>query len=676
MKNACLAVFLYGCLSFTWAGSTSNLIPPGGSADSITKTLATFQALAQSDPEIANTLERRQKQRAIVFVPGILGSKLTAADGQVIFGDLSDYKTLISRLQLPDNLIDESTESGIKAELLLSLGPMDLYGDAIGPMQQWAQDHHIQFVTCGYDWRRDIRSGSRDLEKCLKNALGDGPKDIVLIAHSMGGLVTWDWMMRHEAGHYSQSINVISVAILGSPLEGSCEIIRMIQSGYIQPTRNDQIRANAKLKPIKPVIEKWVDAFVNRLSGQLTQGIRPLVLSWPGAIELSPPPMTDYGKTSCVGIPADAQQPIGSPGISYYTPAFWQTVAGKDMLRREGEDSSYEPPPTLTAVLGKATEFRNTFKVKKLNVPVWLYYSQIWLVPSEAGYRAPHISPADQWTTAWGDGRVPANSASVVDNPTVFSYRMGLDSVHGNLPADPNFFDDYFQKKLPGILDTALAVGMLEDFLHKPAWISAYAKLSKNGPDVAQLHASLEPMAPTGKESLALTNALTTVTLFNNQLCKQRTDCAQSYGAAKGLVMAPGATKQDKLMQYASVVRSTSPDRLDYAYAEGNRGLVLARSTNWRAATVSLSNARQSITTIESGGEVALTVDSKFTDVVDANLGKSLYESGQCQAAEPYLRKSVDYWSFAKTALTQPCNDAPSGLQYCFDTHDYCRKSN
>jgi hypothetical protein len=129
-------------------------------------------------------------------------------------------------------------------------------------------------------------------------------------------------------------------------------------------------------------------------------------------------------------------------------------------------------------------------------------------------------------------------------------------------------------------------------------------------------------------------------------------------------------------MQYASVVRSTSPDRPDYAYAEGNRGLVLARSTNWRAATVSLSNARQSITTIESGGEVALTVDSKFTDVVDANLGKSLYESGQCQAAEPYLRKSVDYWSFAKTVLTQPCNDAPSGLQYCFDTHDYCRKSN
>lgn len=55
----------------------------------------------------------------------------------MIFGDLSDYKTLISRLQLPDNLIDESTESGIKAELLLSLGPMDLYGDAIGPMQQW-----------------------------------------------------------------------------------------------------------------------------------------------------------------------------------------------------------------------------------------------------------------------------------------------------------------------------------------------------------------------------------------------------------------------------------------------------------------------------------------------------------------------------------------------------------
>ncbi|UUZ76919.1 hypothetical protein LP414_05745 [Polaromonas sp. P1(28)-13] len=95
---------------------------------------------------------------------------------------------------------------------------------------------------------------------------------------------------------------------------------------------------------------------------------------------------------------------------------------------------------------------------------------------------------------------------------------------------------------------------------------------------------------------------------------------------------------------------------------------------NWNAAVVSLSNARKSISDIQAGAPVgAVKLDAKFTNVIDANLGKSLYESGQCKAAEPYLRKSVDYWSFAKQALTKPCNDAPSGLQYCFDTQDYCR---
>lgn len=327
-------------------------------------------------------------------------------------------------------------------------------------------------------------------------------------------------------------------------------------------------------------------------------------------------------------------------------------------------------------MLGKAEEFRTTFKVQKLKAPTWLYYSQIWLVPSEAGYRAPHISPPSQWAMVWGDGRVPAVSALVADNPTVFSYRKGLSSVHGNLPADPDFYDDFFRKRLPDIFNATLAVGMLKDALSKADWIRAYSKLPDTGPDSAQFQAIMEPLAAKGSESESLLASIATVRSFNQRLCAQRAGCAQSYGKAKLLTAAADTSKMTKLMQYGSVARSMSRSHPDYAYAEGNRGLVLAKSTEWSAASVSLSKARESISEIQAdASEVGFKVDSNFVNVIDANLGKSLYEAGQCQAAEPYLRKSVDHWSFAKVALAKPCNDEPSGLQYCFDVHDYCRKA-
>ncbi|UUZ76920.1 hypothetical protein LP414_05750 [Polaromonas sp. P1(28)-13] len=369
-------------------------------------------------------------------------------------------------------------------------------------------------------------------------------------------MVTWNWLARHEAGQYSPTINVVSVAILGSPLQGSCEIIRMIQSGYVQPSRNDQIKLRTDLKPVKSIIEKLVDALTNALSGELTQGIRPLVLSWPGAIELSPPPSTAFGKTSCVGVPADESQPIGTPGTSYYNPAFWDMVAGKDMLWQGSGDASFEVPASLSAVLSKAAEFRTSFKVEKLKVPVWLYYSQIWWVPSEAGYQAPHIAPADQWTTVWGDGRVPATSAMVVDNPTVFSYQMGLESVHGNLPADPNFFADFFSTRLPDVLNSSLAIGMVKEALGKPDWMAAYAKLSGVGPDSAQLRVSMEPSVLAGNESAAVKELLETSRAFNEQICKRRSDCAQSYAKAKQLVAGISVSNLSKLSQYSSATRA------------------------------------------------------------------------------------------------------------------------
>jgi len=610
---------------------------------------------------------------AVVFVPGILGSKLVDKDGRTIYGDFSNPLTLLSRLELPAELVDENAESEVQASLLRSLGLMDLYGDAVAPMEQWASANSVKLVTCGYDWRRDIRSGARDVERCINKELGAGYPDIVLVAHSMGGLVSWTWAAAHERGEYSPSRRLVQFTVLGSPLNGSCEIVRMIQSGYIQPRRVDKLQVRGDLKPLSYFTEKFVDAIKNGAGAAFTQGIRPLVLTWPGALELSPAPTTG-GAVTCVGVPPLDDAPAGTPATTYYDAAFWGLPAGKQMLSQGAGQESFPTRPSLPTVLAKAKNFRSTFKASQLRTPTWLYYSQIWQVPSAAGYRAPYVAEADQWTTAWGDGRVPEDSARNGTNNYVFAHVMGLESVHGNLPADPNFFDDYFGLRLPQALAAIWATDLMKEASSKPDWIAAFAKLRPQGAETSQVQSALEPRR-NKESSKVLQEALAAVAQFNNLVCASR-GCAQTYQAAKRSTNSPTGAfgSLASLAQYSAVTRSLESTHPDFPYAEGNRGLVLARRQDWAAAAVSMQKAQDGL---RAQAELKATVNKlelDFRDIVQRNLAKSLVESGRCKAAEPLLRASINSWPYAKEALSKPCNDVESGLQYCFDTSDYCKK--
>jgi len=667
----------YLAFSTTYLAQAEVYIPwsDKNSGETLKETLNTFQKLSVQNPSVAKALTNKRKSLAIVFVPGILGSALTDKNGRMIYGDLSDPSTLISRLELPKNLIDETVESGVQAKLLRSLGPMDLYGEAIDNMQKWASDNQIKFITCGYDWRRDLRSGARDLEKCITQQLDTQHQDIVMIAHSMGGLVSWIWATKHEHGNYSPDKRLVQMTILGSPLRGSCEIVRMVQSGYIQPTRNESVKIRSDFKPLKTLTEKFVDAFTNGVSAQFTQGIRPLVLTWPGAMELSPPISNVPDQVSCVGVPSSDDKPAGTPETSYYDPAFWNLPAGKQMLRKGNGPESYTAPASLLSVLNKAKSFRNEFKAEQLAAPSWSYYSRIWMVPSEAGYRAPNISEADKWSTVWGDGRVPYTSALNSPDSYVFSHRMGVESVHGNLPADPNFFDDYFGNRLPQAITAVWAVDMMKSAIEHPQWIDEYAKLKSQGPDVSQIRAAIEPTGVVDKESAFLKQALISTTEFNSKICKKQGKCPSSYAEAKATVEAAPTNLKltTKLTQYSAAARLLGKEDVKFAYAEGNRGLALVQNKDWQGASVSLQQAQTNLQSFSLQKEVPSKVDIQFNDVLQRNLGRSLIETGQCKAAEPYLRATADSSAYSKDALSKPCNDQESGLQYCFDIADYCK---
>lgn len=635
----------------------------------IQSTLKTFQQIGTRNQEVSRAISDMRSRLAIVFVPGIMGSSLITNNGEVIFGDISSPSKIISRLELSADLIDESKESGIKTELLRSIGRFDIYGDAIKEMEQWAKENNVKLISCGYDWRRDIRSGARDLERCIESRLGENSKDIVIVAHSMGGLVSWTWEKKHETGQYSKNRRLLQLTVLGSPLNGSCEIIRMIQSGYIQPARKDKLRVRSDFKPLKSLRDNFVDSISNALSRDFTQDIRPLVLTWPGALELSPPP-TNNELISCVGIPTDDKKPTSTPSLSYYDQEFWSTPAGKQMLKITSKQKSYAIPTTLPSVLNKAREFRESFRAEQLKIPTWLYYSRLWSVPLEAGYDDPYISEPDQWSTDWGDGRVTYKSANNYPDSYVFSYKAGLESAHGDLPSDPNFLHDYFRSRLPEALAAVWAADMMKLAASKPQWINSFSKISQQGADLTQIQSAIEPVPYSEQQSIILREALFATREFNALICAERGDCVSRYSTAKAKSAKNPSSALTYFSETAILADSSSPT---YPFAEGNRGLALAKQLDWASATISLQKAEigllsKNMQTLPRPSEVI-----EFTVVIQRNLGKSLLESGRCKAAEPYLRAASNSWPYATEALSKPCNDVESGLQYCFNTSDYCR---
>lgn len=670
-----LCVLANLCAGAAYAQQTTALTwSKAATGDTLAATYKAFEDISKQDPALASAIAQRRSSVAIVFVPGILGSSLKDKSGRTIYGDLSDPATLISRLALPAELIDENAESGIETEVLKSLAGMDLYGDALSAMNKWADSNRVKLITCGYDWRRDFRSSARDVDACINRKLPKSYTDIVILAHSMGGLVSWTWVNGHEKGKFSPDRRLLQVTLLGSPLEGSCEIVRMIQSGYIQPRWNDQVLAQSNLHPLKSLKEKFVDALENYVSSRLTQGIRPLVLTWPGAVELSPIGPATNGKISCVGVPPADNSPASASATSYYDSAFWALPVGKQMLRKLNEQASYDSPATLDAVLAKAKEFRGSFHAGQLTVPAWAYYSRIWLVPSEAGYAAPYISDVDKWSTVWGDGRVPYDSAINSHDSDIFTRKMGVTSVHGNLPADKDFFDDYFGSGLPQFLTAVWIADLERQSLDHPAWISAFAKLRPGAADAAQMKSAFQP-APIVRQSALLTTALSANSQFNSAVCKVLDSCPKSYASAKALIAAAPASEATSiaLTQFQALAETLPTQHPSFPFAEGNRGLTLARKLDWTAAAASMRRAEAGLQEFQSTTQAGLESQKQFDAVLKRNIAKSLVESGQCIAAEPYLRATEDSSPYSKQALAQPCNDVESGLQYCFADHGFCR---
>jgi pimeloyl-ACP methyl ester carboxylesterase len=168
----------------------------------------------------------------VIFVPGILGSRVFCNTGE-LFLSIKGLGGYFALMQLN---ADGETNHGPpgscgatayvpKGEegLLKSVGPTDFYGGIYDYLKSIAKNGIYAYP---YDWRRGVPVASKGLGELVDEALEQtGAKHVVIVAHSMGGLVTEQYVVDSGGGKVSRVLTV------GTPYWGAPKSIISLMNG-------------------------------------------------------------------------------------------------------------------------------------------------------------------------------------------------------------------------------------------------------------------------------------------------------------------------------------------------------------------------------------------------------------------------------------------------------------
>lgn len=193
---------------------------------------------------------RKRMEHVIVLLPGITGSVLRrkgkdvwAPSGGALFSALRTLGGSIQSLKLAEDPVDKPTlPDGVTAprimpdiHLIPELWKIDGYSKISNwILQTFDAERGKNFFEFPYDWRRDNRVAARklaaDSEKWLhawRNGAGPDDAKLILIGHSMGGLV---------ARYYLECLdgwrNTKTLITLGTPFRGSLNALGFIANGF------------------------------------------------------------------------------------------------------------------------------------------------------------------------------------------------------------------------------------------------------------------------------------------------------------------------------------------------------------------------------------------------------------------------------------------------------------
>lgn len=204
---------------------------------------------------------------AVIVVPGIMGSELCDAEGNVVWG-LSPKplaKAWLTGNVRPLHVIDDDLTSGrrLRATRLLRvpaylpiLGGIEPYSALIGRIKETVVDPRAA-AEFPYDWRLSVaHNGAKLAERCIEhldrwraivqNERYCDPTEVklVIVAHSMGGLVTKSALTPRGLAEL-----VRFVITLGTPYFGSVKTVQTLATGSGAPVPARAARALAATCP-------------------------------------------------------------------------------------------------------------------------------------------------------------------------------------------------------------------------------------------------------------------------------------------------------------------------------------------------------------------------------------------------------------------------------------------
>ena len=222
-------------------------------------------------------LPGQRQRKPIVFIPGFMGSQLWRGE-TLIWPDLKLLLTHPELLMLPEEPTNPITVKGLVEDVvvvpgLYKLEQYSLFTQFLKESLGYSTDADL--LEFAYDWRKDLRLAAQQLKaqvEAFRQTLPDPTTKVILIAHSMGCLVTRYFL--EVLGGDQMAERVI---LMGGPHLGTPKIVLALLTGKgLLPLNliNDKIRDAVatfpgayQLLPIYPAVfgpgEQAIDIFAD-----------------------------------------------------------------------------------------------------------------------------------------------------------------------------------------------------------------------------------------------------------------------------------------------------------------------------------------------------------------------------------------------------------------------------
>ena len=156
----------------------------------------------------------------VVLIPGICGSELVNSAGTKIWVGLG---SLTSQILCSESGVPSITLSPYNND---NYGTLDLYKTLYNNLKdRYSSEADVKFFA--YDWRL----GNATAASRLKSLISGYSGQIVLIAHSMGGLVVSDYLRQATSSQRSRTTFIS----LGTPFTGAPKAVQVMETGQMFP---------------------------------------------------------------------------------------------------------------------------------------------------------------------------------------------------------------------------------------------------------------------------------------------------------------------------------------------------------------------------------------------------------------------------------------------------------